>query len=61
MGARVARDLGYKVPDRQDIVLAWPAALHRSLPFVDVYDDVDAWGRTAANDVERWRGDSAAA
>jgi HD-like signal output (HDOD) protein len=28
---------------------------------VDVYDDVDAWGRTAANDVERWRGDSAAA
>jgi adenylate cyclase len=40
MGARVARDLGYKVPDRSDIVLAWPATSHKIVPFVDVYDDV---------------------
>ena len=40
MGARVARDLGYAVPPRDDIVLAWPSTSHRIVPFVDVFEDV---------------------
>jgi len=40
MGARVARDLGYPVPARDDIVLSWPAASHRTVPFVDVFEEV---------------------
>jgi len=40
LGARVAQDLGYRVPNRDDIVLAWPSAVHRTISFVDVLDDV---------------------
>jgi adenylate cyclase len=40
LGARVARDLGYRVPDRKDIVLSWPSTTHKSVSFVDVFDDV---------------------
>ena len=40
MAARVARDLGYAVPGRNDIVLSWPSAPHRIVSFVDVFDDM---------------------
>jgi adenylate cyclase len=40
MGARVSRALGFPVPPREDITLSWPSTSHRSVPFVDVYDDV---------------------
>jgi adenylate cyclase len=40
IGARVARDLGYEVPDRRDIVLSWSSQPHRTVSFVDFYDDV---------------------
>ena len=40
LGARVARDLGYAVPARNDVVLSWPSAPHRIVSFVDVFDDV---------------------
>jgi adenylate cyclase len=40
MGARVARDLGYPVPDRPDIILAWPATPHPIVPFVEVWDEM---------------------
>jgi adenylate cyclase len=40
MGARIARDLGWPVPARGDIVMSWPSASHRSVSFIDLYDDV---------------------
>ena len=40
MGARVARDLGYQLPARDDIVLSWPSTSHRVVPFVDIFEDV---------------------
>jgi len=48
MGARVARDLGYRVPEREDIVMSWPAASHRTVPFLDVFDDVRRMARGEA-------------
>jgi adenylate cyclase len=48
LAARVARDLGYEIPDRKDIILAWPATPHPIVPFVDVWDDVQRTARGEA-------------
>jgi len=39
--ARVARDLGYPVPDRESIVLGWrgTSMAHRRVSYADVYED----------------------
>ena len=40
MAARVAHDLGYRIPDQPDIILAWTDRTRTTIPFIDFYDDV---------------------
>ena len=37
--ARVAADLGYEVPPSGSILLGWSASMHKSVSFVDLYED----------------------
>ena len=39
LAARVAADLGYEVPPSESIVLGWSAQPHKSVSFVDLYED----------------------
>src|SRR6516225_1159848 len=40
MAARVARDLGYRVPNGPNMILSWPDRKRKQISFIDLYDDV---------------------
>src|SRR5215831_17198108 len=40
MAARVARDLGYRVPNELSMILSWPSENRKTISFIDLYDDV---------------------
>ena len=40
MPARVARDLGYRVPAEPNMILSWPDTRRKTVSFIDLYDDV---------------------